>query len=184
MSTILVAGSSGAFFYIADHIIQMDCYKPVEITERVKALCKEHQAPRTQAPGFAVPGFAEAYAAGKSKNAKVKTFGRDTFSIDLGDGGSALCEQMADFEQTFALAYLTRYALEQLADGRKTLRQLATELQKRIETKGWNGLTGSYGALRAGKAEDSGNFCGIGSLPGIRMQAPSVCGCVRREWGE
>ena len=30
VSTILVAGSSGAFFYIADHIIQMDCYKPVE----------------------------------------------------------------------------------------------------------------------------------------------------------
>ena len=40
VSTILVAGSSGAFFYIADHIIQMDCYKPVEITEQVKALCK------------------------------------------------------------------------------------------------------------------------------------------------
>ncbi len=66
VSTILVAGSSGAFFYIADHIIQMDCYKPVEITERVKALCREHQAPRTQAPGFAVPGFAEAYAAGRA----------------------------------------------------------------------------------------------------------------------
>ena len=144
MSTILVAGSSGAFFYIADHIIQMDCYKPVEITERVKALCKEHQAPRTQAPGFAVPGFAEAYAAGKSKNAKVKTFGRDTFSIDRETVDLRYVEQMADFEQTSALAYLTRYALEQLADGRKTLRQLAAELQKRMETKGWDGLTGSY----------------------------------------
>ena len=66
VSTILVAGSSGAFFYIADHIIQMDCYKPVEITEQVKALCKEHQAPRVQAPGFAVPAFAETYAAGRT----------------------------------------------------------------------------------------------------------------------
>ena len=35
-------------------------------------------------------------------------------------------------------------ALEQLADSRKNLRQIVAELQKRIETKGWNGLTGSY----------------------------------------
>ena len=35
VSTILVAGSSGAFFYIADHVIQMDNYHPVEITEKV-----------------------------------------------------------------------------------------------------------------------------------------------------
>lgn len=159
MSTILVAGSSGAFFYIADHIIQMDCYKPVEITERVKALCKEHQAPRVQAPGFAVPGFAEAYMAGHSdsgvsrggrmdsraegghfgrqtseqtgqerggrtrggrggdraqERSKVKTFGKDSFSID---------------RETVDLRYVE---------------QIAAELQKRIETKGWDGLTGSY----------------------------------------
>lgn len=144
VSTILVAGSSGAFFYIADHIIQMDCYKPVEITERVKALCKEHQAPETQAPGFAVPSFAKVYAAGKSENAKVKTFGRDSFSIDRETVDLRYVEQLADFEQTSALAYLTRYALEQLADSRKNLRQIVAELQKRIETKGWNGLTGSY----------------------------------------
>ena len=103
VSTILVAGSSGAFFYIADHIIQMDCYKPVEITERVKALCKEHQAPETQAPGFAVPSFAKVYAAGKSENAKVKTFGRDSFSIDRETVDLRYVEQLADFEQTSAL---------------------------------------------------------------------------------
>ena len=163
VSTILVAGSSGAFFYIADHIIQMDCYKPVEITEQVKALCKEHQAPRVQAPGFAVPGFAEAYAAGKNdrngrsdrsrggrggdraqERSKVKTFGRDSFSIDRETVDLRYVEQLADSEQTSALAYLTCYALEQLTDGRKNLRQIAAELRKRIETKGWDGLTGSY----------------------------------------
>ena len=167
VSTILVAGSSGAFFYIADHIIQMDCYKPVEITEQVKALCKEHQAPRVQAPGFAVPAFAETYAAGRTagtndrngrsdrsrggrggdraqERSKVKTFGRDSFSIDRETVDLRYVEQLADSEQTSALAYLTCYALEQLTDGRKNLRQIAAELRKRIETKGWDGLTGSY----------------------------------------
>ena len=35
ISTILVAGSSGAFFHIADTVIQMDNYMPVDITEKV-----------------------------------------------------------------------------------------------------------------------------------------------------
>ena len=41
ISTILVAGSSGAFFHIADTILQMDSYVPVDITAKAKALCPE-----------------------------------------------------------------------------------------------------------------------------------------------
>lgn len=37
ISTILVAGSSGAFFFVADCIIQMDNYIPKDITEAAKA---------------------------------------------------------------------------------------------------------------------------------------------------
>ena len=36
ISTILVAGSSGAFFHIADTVIQMDSYYPLDITHMVK----------------------------------------------------------------------------------------------------------------------------------------------------
>lgn len=36
VSTILVAGSSGAFFHVADTVLQMDRYVPVEITERAR----------------------------------------------------------------------------------------------------------------------------------------------------
>ena len=38
VSTILVAGSSGAFFHIADTVIQMDRYVPQEITAQAKAV--------------------------------------------------------------------------------------------------------------------------------------------------
>ena len=34
VSTVLVAGSSGSFFHVADHIIQMDRYVPRDITAR------------------------------------------------------------------------------------------------------------------------------------------------------
>ena len=39
VSVILVAGSSGAFFYIADHILQMDTYRALDITEKVREIC-------------------------------------------------------------------------------------------------------------------------------------------------
>lgn len=42
ISTILVAGSSGSFFHIADTVIQMDSYTPVDITDSVKALCNDY----------------------------------------------------------------------------------------------------------------------------------------------
>ena len=36
ISTVIVAGSSGAYFHIADSIIQMDRYVPKDITEYAK----------------------------------------------------------------------------------------------------------------------------------------------------
>ena len=40
ISTILVAGSSGDFFDIADLVIQMDNYEPYEVTKKAKALSR------------------------------------------------------------------------------------------------------------------------------------------------
>ena len=55
ISTILVAGSSGAFFHIADTVIQMDCYHPVDITSKVKELCRDYPlSPSSPAP-FRMP---------------------------------------------------------------------------------------------------------------------------------
>lgn len=152
ISTILVAGSSGAFFHIADRIVQMDCYRPVDITGRVKKLCMEHAAPRTQAPGFAVPDFRRVMRAAsgnpgkttRGERKKIKTFGRDAFSIDRETVDLRLVEQLADSEQTSALAYLLRYGTEQLMDGKHTVRQVAERLFSLLEQKGWEAFCGPY----------------------------------------
>ena len=51
ISSILVAGSSGAYFYIADTILQMDRYVPKDITEFAKKEAKQYAA----APSRDVP---------------------------------------------------------------------------------------------------------------------------------
>lgn len=183
VSTILVAGSSGAFFYIADRILQMDCYRPVDITGRVKSLCKEHKEPRTQAPGFAVPEYSQPLKVknttgsqqrggqgfesrgggrggeyggnrgsdrgGSSRgsghdHSKVKTFGKDSFSLDKETVDLRYVEQLADSEQTCGLAYLLRYALEHVIDGRRSESQVVQILWDTLDKKGWEPFCSSY----------------------------------------
>ena len=175
ISTILVAGSSGAFFYIAHKILQMDSYRPVDITERVKMLCREYKAPRIQAPGFFLSefqtplvfhnteknnrdrGFSQRgnarggkYGRGGQENGsarerkKIKTLGKDMFSIDRETVDLRYAEQLADGEQTAALAYLLRFALEQGTEGKKTMRQTVELLWKTLETRGWEPFCSSY----------------------------------------
>lgn len=151
ISTILVAGSSGAFFHIADTILQMDCYRPVDITGRVKKLCETRKAPRVKAPGFVVPEFGNRVCGG-SRSAghgrrdmmKVKTMGRDGFTIDREMVDLRFVEQLADSEQTSGLAYLLRYALEQVIDGRRSVGQVVEQTYGLLEKKGWEPFCGSY----------------------------------------
>lgn len=164
ISTILVAGSSGSFFYIADKILQMDCYRPVDITEHVKKLCLEHTAPRIQAPDFKVPDGRRtlpAYNRNKSKGGrdyhgnrrgndsrhehmKIKSFGRDSFSLDKETVDLRYVEQLADSEQTNALAHLLRYGLEQVLDGRHTVRQAVQILSDTLNKSGWAPFCSAY----------------------------------------
>ena len=250
ISTILVAGSSGAFFYIADHILMMDCYRPVDITERVKGLCGGHTAPRVQAPGFVVPafdrvlpafrkaqkgrgrgwdgreletrnigftggddggdvqgggngrggrgrggdgrgytigesmgydgeeengaGYGKGYGSrdgrgrggdgrgedrghggrgrggdrggqdGRHDHMKTKSFGLESFTMDREEVNVRYLEQLLDPEQVSALAHLLRYGLEQVMDGRKTVRQTVETIWNAWEKQGWKPFTSSF----------------------------------------
>lgn len=72
ISTILVAGSSGAFFFVADSIIQMDNYIPKDITETAKAEAAQNA-------GFYDEGLSAIDGAG-STSPKAKT-ASETFKL-------------------------------------------------------------------------------------------------------
>ena len=46
ISTILVVGSCGSYFYIVDKIIQMDSYQAVDITDETKKILENYPAPQ------------------------------------------------------------------------------------------------------------------------------------------
>lgn len=56
VSSIIVAGSSGAYFSVADAVLQMDRYRVHDITAHARAICMELEAPATpRAAGFTLP---------------------------------------------------------------------------------------------------------------------------------
>ena len=92
ISTVLVAGSSGAYFFITDTVIQMDCYRPYDITERVKQACAlSASKPETSAPGFSLPGDGRKLSTKASLSAagrKTGGYRPDLLSNEPGEGES------------------------------------------------------------------------------------------------
>ena len=149
ISTILVAGSSGAFFHIADTVIQMDSYYPLDITHMVKTLCSQYPLPEISVPEFHFPKSCRimtkaASAAPRSPRRdsdrpdrlKTKTHGKDGFSIGRQDVDLRYIEQIVDTEQTASLSILLKYAVEHLIDGKRTLPEIVEYLIKELNQKG------------------------------------------------
>ena len=214
ISTVLVAGSSGAYFFIADTIIQMDAYRPFDITEMVKNACEQEASkPAIQAPGFKLPtagrklaaggtgravgamalnfGDSRAEAGGESQeegenSSRSGRFGNrggsasDAGRFERGRGGRReadrnsdrntrikvrvhdkhsfqvakepvdlrFVEQLADSEQTAALAQMVRYCLEKGLLERCTVQETVATLLKAYEADGLSVFSdASYAAM-------------------------------------
>ena len=163
ISTILVAGSSGAFFHIADTVIQMDNYRPVDITEKAKALCASFPISEETPTPFLMPQSHRImtkdangatrrrdYRTGAVKKdeperLKVKVMGRDGFALGKQNVDLRYIEQLIDTEQTAALGIMLKYAVEKLIDGKRTLSDIAEYMITQMQKKGLSFFAeGSY----------------------------------------
>lgn len=161
VSSVIVAGSSGAFFYVADTVIQMDRYVAHDITARVHEVLAEHTSAGDEsiqrAGEFKLPekrhslelgrGFSDGRAQAdhgrgharpangherRDRRIKVHTQGRE--SLQVGDFmcDLRLVEQTADSEQVATLAQMVRYCLEHGLLRGHTVGQAATELREQV----------------------------------------------------
>lgn len=139
ISTVIVAGSSGAYFHVADTIVQMDRYVPRDITALAK---REAQAfPLTPAvlPPAELPEFGRCpkpAAELGGDRIKLKTLGRDGVVLNRETIDLRNVEQLCDSEQTAALGYCLLYAQRHLLDGHRTLRQVVDALETLLDRRG------------------------------------------------
>lgn len=156
ISTILVVGSCGSYFYIADQIIQMDNYCPVDITEKTRKLLKEYKKPDCEAEGFALPSEKRSISFGSSvvrrkkyrgtgmveEHEKLKVMGRESLMLGKEQLDLRYLEQIADREQTQTLGYLLKYAKEQYSGKTTDLTALMESLIRKLEKEGIGSVSG------------------------------------------
>jgi len=150
ISTILVAGSCGAFFHVADTVIQMDRYVPVEMTTFAKRAAQElsEQAGTQQklqgsvyrADGFRIPDFhripAKNSALAGEGRIKLKVLSEDQFLLMKDEVDVRGLEQIVDREQTATLAHLLKYVQMHVVDGKMSLEQAVNRVEELLRAKG------------------------------------------------
>ena len=158
VSVILVAGSSGAYFYIADKIIQMDTYRACDITDHVKDICSRNKeemefvaAHRRESEGIAGWGAMSRHPRlgkidKKHGQIKVKQYGKDSFSIGKDTVELKYVEQITDSEQTTTLSYVLKNVIEEMETKKNaSLEELAEKIWREIEGRGLSCLVkGTY----------------------------------------
>ena len=159
VSTVLVVGSSGAFFPAADVVIQMDRYEAHDITERVRAVCREHglDVERHVAGIEPAPPRALVLPVGKRDHGrrgargaargrgddriKVRTRGLEGFEVGGGSVDMRQVEQLIDAEQTAALAQMVRLVLQHgQASGSRKICDVVDDIYDLLDDQGWEAL--------------------------------------------
>lgn len=147
ISTVLVAGSSGAYFEVADAVVQMDRYVPREITGAAKEAAKDY-------PGLELPEkravLPECGRYPKKNQGlihkgriKIKTMGRDGVSLNHETIDLRYVEQLADAEQLTCLGYFVKYMEEHMLDGKMSIKMLVEELIRKIGKEGLSAICDS-----------------------------------------
>ncbi len=143
VSSVIVAGSSGAYFHVADTIIQMKEYVPYDITRRAKDAAKDYAGELSE-NGF--PSYNDRrcpkpdMALEKDDRIKIRTSGTNELSLSKESVELRYLEQLKDQEQTAALAYLLKYAELKLMDGKKSLKQMGDMLEEQLSENGLESL--------------------------------------------
>lgn len=143
VSSIIVAGSSGSFFQIADTIIQMKEYIPYDITERAREAAASYPALKQQehfpvSDNMRSPKANQALK--KDPRLKMKTMGTNEMLLAKDAIELRYLEQLVDPEQTNALAYALKYLELNRMNGSRTVPQLLDDIEVLTASKGLSAL--------------------------------------------
>lgn len=164
ISTILVAGSCGAFFHVADYVIQMDRYLPKEITRRAKEAAKAY--PLQQKPSNNSLELTEermVFLPRAEERNKIKVMGTDGFLLNKKQVDLRYLEQITDSEQMLAVAKILEWLCKKYGGKTKAMKELLAETVKLLEEKGLS------------------FFASGSAVPNMAMPRPlEIAGCINR----
>ncbi|MDU2106846.1 MAG: ABC-ATPase domain-containing protein [Clostridium sp.] len=155
LSTIIVVGSSGDYFDIADNVIQMEAYEPKVVTNEAKELSSGKILERIKNNSIEINiDFNRVVKKGSiergTKGVKVKGLGTDGLSINKENIDLKLVEQLVDSEQVYAIGEILKWAEDNIIDNKLTLREVVDNIMNYIDKNGLikvNKIAGGNGRL-------------------------------------
>lgn len=131
VSTIMVLGGSGDYFDVADQVIMMDAYRPVDVTGRVRDIVRMHPSgrkreavegwhePRPRAP------LPESFDPKRGhRDVKISVRGRERIVFGATDIDLGAIEQLVDSGQTRCIADSLYHQAVHYVDGKRTVREI------------------------------------------------------------
>lgn len=154
ISTIIVVGSSGDYFDIADTVIQMDSYVPIDVTEKAKSLATGKILKRINERNLDINiNFDRVIKKGSiergPKGVKTKTLGIDGLAINKENIDLRAVEQIVDSEQVNSIAEIMKYIEDNVTDNKKTVSESSDIIIRTISQKGLINIAGVKGGSGA-----------------------------------
>lgn len=140
VSTVLIAGGSGAYLRLADTVIAMDAYRPSEVTARAHEIAREGEAPEDAGEFRHITAERVPACGTLSSRKPPKPRGLSTISVDRSDIDLSAVGQLVAPSQTAAIAAALAW-LSKNADGQTPLVDLVARLEQQITEKGLAVLT-------------------------------------------
>lgn len=138
ISTVLVVGSSGEFFGLADTVLLMDEYHTKDVTAKAREIAGKPEGTGNEPEKIQISRKERNENGVKScpkqkKIEKVKSHAWDELLLDHSEIDLRYLEQIADPGQTRAIGFLMQLVLWKSADGKKSPVELAEELYQKLE---------------------------------------------------
>ena len=172
ISTILVAGSCGDLFDIADLVIQMDSYEPYEVTARAKELSRGKVILRDDLD-ISID-FGRVLDKGSisegPKGIKIKTLGKDGLSINKENIDLKSVEQIVDGEQINTIGMAIKFIEDKYSGKDLTIEKIVDEIEKDITKNliGIDNIKGGNGSLAMPRKQEI--LCAINRLRTLKIK--------------
>ena len=147
VSSLLVMGGAGDYFDVADTVIMMKQYRPLDVTQEARTIAAELTSSREAseservAPKTRQPNFRSLAAGAGPKGMKVRVRDIDLMSFGREDVRIACVEQLVEKAQVRAIGQVLLGLSEGAWTKRQTLREVLDDIESMVHTEGLESVT-------------------------------------------
>lgn len=144
VSSILVIGGAGDYLEVADTVIQMDAFRPHDVTARARQIAtawppqarRQHEGGTHWAPPTPRPVQRASLSPRRGQRENVRARGIRTIQYGAEDIDLAQIEQIVDASQTRYIADGLQYAYHHLANDHDSVGELVQRIERLVQQQG------------------------------------------------